>query len=431
MTALSRPSFVLMIAALVLLEAQASAADVYAASMSKRGNVRYGPSTDAEIIVTLSVGTPVQVLGRVPGRDDWYIIRFPRQGHAWMHARNLELRPDGRSYEVTAEVANVRADSRVNAELVDQVVRGEVVEWKDVDPGDGFTGRQVGDWIGVYPPDAVAYVYHTVLDLREAPARVTEARPDPRDARAHAAIEQRWRDAAETYRRYRTEIQADPDAALSIDWRSLDNDLAAVVERHPDTRTRLTAQQVRAAISRLADYIRRVRAERGLAPAVQTLPDLSAPAPIPTDVEQPVVADPQPRDPTPPAIDQQPVAVDPQPVDAEPATGPVTVDLEPVAEPEPAVAEPVVAPAIGNNELVGWVATQDVQGSPTTHVLIGTDGEVAALLDTPAGSAITLSEFYWRQVRVSGSSQPFEVSVAGVSKSLPLITVQSILMNRQ
>ena len=47
----------------------------------------------------------------------------------------LELRPDGQSFQVTAEAANARRQPR-ERQLVDQVRRGEIVEWKDVDSGE-------------------------------------------------------------------------------------------------------------------------------------------------------------------------------------------------------------------------------------------------------------------------------------------------------
>jgi uncharacterized protein YraI len=90
------------------------------------GNIRFGPSTQAPVVVTLPRGTMVTVLGPVAGQPGWYRIRFPRQGGAWMHERNLQLLEDGRHIKVMADSSRVRNDSRINAELVAQVDAGTV-----------------------------------------------------------------------------------------------------------------------------------------------------------------------------------------------------------------------------------------------------------------------------------------------------------------
>ena len=66
---------------LMAMTAAAAAAESVQTEMAKRGNVRYGPSTDAEIIVTLSVGSDVEVIGQVLA-ELTVCDGFPRQGHA-------------------------------------------------------------------------------------------------------------------------------------------------------------------------------------------------------------------------------------------------------------------------------------------------------------------------------------------------------------
>ena len=137
--------------------------------MTKNGNVRYGPSTSALVIITLRPGNQVQLLGPAEGRAGWYEIAFPEDGGAWMHSKVLQPTGNPKEWIVTVDGASVRSDSRINAELVAQLRRGTVVRQHGFDDASGnFKGIAVGKWLKVYPTGATAFVYQSVIGLDAA-----------------------------------------------------------------------------------------------------------------------------------------------------------------------------------------------------------------------------------------------------------------------
>ena len=75
------------------------AAQGYVAEMAVRGRVRFGPSTSAPTVTTLTPGTKVTIL-RPAKVFRWYEIQFPRQGHAWVHSVTLAPTNDPRRFRV-------------------------------------------------------------------------------------------------------------------------------------------------------------------------------------------------------------------------------------------------------------------------------------------------------------------------------------------
>ena len=184
--------------------------------MAVRGRVRYGPSTKASTVCTLNPGTTVQVLRAAEGQDGWYEIQFPRQGHAWMHRKVLAPTDNPTTFRVTVDKARVRADSRIQGELVAQLDLNETVEWVGSEIDGKWIGRSVGQWLAIYPPSAVAYTHQSVLKLSQDDL----ARLDNNILAGHA-LEKTWRDAQTQYRSFRKVLETDRQKGLALDWASL------------------------------------------------------------------------------------------------------------------------------------------------------------------------------------------------------------------
>ena len=206
-------------------------------TMAKRGNIRYGPHLKAGVIVTLKPGTEVEVLGHAEGQAGWYKIRFPRQGRAWMHSRNLEVTDREGILKVTYDGASVRSDSRITAEKVAEMELGETVEW---------SGLRNGEWYAVYAPGAVAYVYKSVLNLTATKRQEVVAKQHQ-----DSEIEGVWKHAKKAYEAYIAAFQNDAHDALTLNWKGLSEKLTRVVDEHPDLRTRLLAQKLKSNIKRV------------------------------------------------------------------------------------------------------------------------------------------------------------------------------------
>ena len=113
-----------------------------------RGNVRFGPAQTAKLACTLNRGDTVAIIGaaQVP---DWYVIRFPSQGRAWVSVKVLAPVDGGKRWKVTVDGAHARADATIGAEIVCDMALGEVLEDR---------GQVQGDFHAVYIPSAVAYM---------------------------------------------------------------------------------------------------------------------------------------------------------------------------------------------------------------------------------------------------------------------------------
>jgi hypothetical protein len=373
--------------------------------MLKRGNVRYGPSLKATVITTLESGTQVQVFGAVPGRDGWYQIRFPRQGHAWAHSKVLQATDDPKAFKVIVDGARVRADSRINADLVTELAFGEIVESK---------GRKVGNWLAIYPPNAVAYVYHSVLGIGpDVERRIEEV------ARALDEQQLAWEVAQARYRHYRKAYQANADQALGHDWSGLDAELARITgDEGYNIRARLTAQKLREGIVQVASASRVHLAKSGLDPVAD--PDFAGQIRAAAMKQANAAAQPAPTRPvstgTPTAAPATPAT--PADTSSQPAT-PVAgggASIEGIDDPDSVLAAP------GGGMLAGFMEQGDDPGVGSTFVLYDGSGAVIAYCKATPGSGINLSEYYWRMVEVQGSTDVQNVG----GKDLVVVTVESI-----
>ena len=418
------------------------------ATMRVRGNIRFGPTTEAMVVTTLDAGTPVRILGQVEGRAGWYEIAFPEQGGAWIHGRNIEVVGDGRQVRVTSDIANIRSDSRIQGELVAQVREGEVLRWHGREQDGRWQGITHGAWHKVHPARAVAYAFESVLSFTDDQGTATAARP-PRDHR----LETVWQDTVQLYERYRQALERDPQGALGLDWGELARRLQAVVDGHPEFRTRLVADDLRSRIGRVVWIAERHQREQGIRPRLE-IPELTGAAPQdqqdqaqprPGRQEQVIARVSPPRDPEPPppttTRDPEPLQLDPVPTP--PQAGPET-SPEPVTRPEPDISEddPVTVttpdsapdehmpqlPAIATDryQAVGWLQSRDIVGSDARHVIIDRNNDIEALVVVTEGSDIRLADFHWRRVGVQGDTDTATVTIDGREMVLPLITVTTM-----
>ena len=88
--ALSAPLLVPVAVPMMAEETPTEQPQAVATTMSKKGNVRFGPSTQAKVVATMDVGAPVEVLGIAQGLPEWYVVRFPREGSAWIHQKVIQ-----------------------------------------------------------------------------------------------------------------------------------------------------------------------------------------------------------------------------------------------------------------------------------------------------------------------------------------------------
>ena len=393
-----RASRCLLLIVLALDAVQAATPGV-SVTMAARGNVRYGPNKDAPIVTTLSPGSEVVVVDRIG--TEWYAIQFPRQGHAWMHAKVLGPTEDPRRLRVLVDQAHVRADSRIKAELVAQLDRGDVVEWVGAELDGVWQGRKIGDWYAVYPPSAVAYCHASVLALTTEQTAATQ-----RQQHSQHAAEQAWQKAKAAYAERYAALQRDQQAGLRQDWEELASTLQGVVADHPRLRTRLDAEK-------LLRVIRRVQAASAQAAAGGSAVTL-LPEPEPVAAETPVVADPPAVADTPPPAGAETQVQTASPAEQPPGTVALPAPVA-VAEPEPAGSS-------------GWLMQRDVPGGLAKHVLVDADSRVTALIVSGGLAEASFSDYFWRKVGVSGPSRSVSIEMDGATQIVPLIEAAAIRM---
>jgi len=392
----------------LLLPGAIAAAQIQVIEVVGRGNVRFAPTTDSRVITTLSPGDVVDSLGRDPRNPEWFAIRFPEKGHGWMHRKVLAPTTGEKTFRVVVDGARVRADSRVTADMIAELAVDETVRW---------TGKKVGGWLSVHPPEAIAYMHHSVLRLdgsdgrdgggssgRDIPAISSGSPPVDRTQRL-------WEDARSTYQDYRRRFNDNARKALHLDWPALAERLDRISEEHREIRIRLQARKLRASIQRVVIASQRIRASgldsetavpaetaRGPEPRPEVRRDAVASA----REEEPatgIVATPEPRDP-PPVVRE------------EPAPTPMRIDGAELA----AVQEP-------DGYVRGWLEQRDdVAGVGANHVLIDEQGTVLAYVKVADGQAIDLAEYFWRRVGVKGAQE--EIDAGGTPK--PLIEVTEV-----
>jgi hypothetical protein len=410
--------------------------------MTKRGNVRYGPSTSAPIIKTLSVGTQVELLGPAEGRPGWYEIAFPKEGGAWMHKKVLAPTASPEEWTVTVEGASVRSDSRIRAELVGQLRRGTVVKHQGFKDASGaFKGISVGAWLKVYPTGATAYVYQSVIGLDQAAQQQMATAPG-----AIAEAKDPWQRALNRYSEFRRAYEENQSEALLLDWEYLASEFDSVAKGHPNQAIRVGALRYLKAVRQIVPHAKQAQARAGVQPKMrlprstyQQPAPVARPAPAPPTITpaapttQPVVA----VSPAPPAQAQQPAQ--PAPTTPTAATRVAVSPAAPaVAEQKPAQLEPAqpvqaAAPVVLPAEVaptqpaaaaaaMGWLEQRDVAGQNANHVLIDGTGAVCAVIEPAPGADVSLAQYFWRRVSAEGTSRMITVE----GKEVPLITATAV-----
>lgn len=383
----------------LLLALSLAAQDAVVATVAKRGNVRYGPSKDAAVAVTLASGAQVEVLGRITKPDGtWYQVRFPREGKAWMHEKILAKRAEG-GFEVTEDKARVRDDATLGANIVAELSKGDVVEDR---------GQKVGQWFAIYPPKAVAYVHEIVLDLPKVDAAGGAVAQGPvgdpvRTIESREGLAERtWTVARETFTRYAAVNNL--QQALTLDWPGLSTQLALVAESHPKMGARLEAQRYKDGVDAVVKEQQRLGAK----------PTQAVPEPAAAPVVQP----------QPPVQQQPPPTEQPQPPVQQPVQQPV-VDSTPTAAPSLEVQQLMGADQAARVQAsVGAFAAEGfLEQRGADYIVVDNKSQVVAYLK-PNGS-VQLSDYFWRQIGVKGAIQD-TVEAAGVR--VPVILVDDVIL---
>lgn len=401
--ALSAPLLVPMAVPMMAADAPTEQPQAVATTMSKKGNVRFGPSTQAKVVATLEVGAPVDVLGIAQGLPEWYVVRFPREGSAWIHQKVIQADASGKKAKVIEDRARVRDDSRQGGNIVAELALGEEVEIKE--------RARNGDWVPVYPPSAVAYVHKSVLVIPEAQVPGL----DKVVAQANK-LDDVWAEAQARYATYKEALDQDVEIAAQLDWEYLDMQLSQVVDGHPNVRVQHSAKRLKDRIVPVvaaalqvqrANKITPVRDVPGKPPVVVKVDPLPTPPTTKTDPTPKPAGDPIPKP-----------AVDPLPKPEKPA------DLGGLKK------AGVDAPAaVGGFAAQGFLEERAVAGAGTNHVIIDKNGKICAFVKTKPGVDLQLSEFFWRLVGVKGESQPIDAEKHGQGGGpIPLVLVEDVAL---
>jgi uncharacterized protein YgiM (DUF1202 family) len=377
-------------------------------TLSKNGNVRFAPTTQSKVIVTLPGRSEVEILGpaKVAG---WYVIRFPHEGSAWVHQKVLQAVDGGKRWRVTEDKARARDDSTLGGGIVCELAKGEIVEDK---------GRLNGDWRAVYLPNAVAYISGSVLDM---PADLGIARTKSGERAKEAATV--WTNAQAVYASYYDALQKNPQNALVLDWDGLSKAFDQVIHDHADPDVRTSAQRLRDGIVNVAAAAANLQKAKGITP-VKVPSDIALLSPTPatgttTAAPQPVpgkVTDAgdilKPPSLTVPGEQPAPTVLVP----------PVEIGPKPTPAPQPVAATKAFAAE-------GFVTQQKFEGLGVSEVLVDGDSNVVAFLQIKVGKDIQLSEYYWRWVGVRGEVQQVDPAKHTLGRNVPLVIVEDLSLS--
>jgi hypothetical protein len=343
------------------------------AEMAVKGVVRFGPNKAAKAVTILSPGTAVEIIGPSASAPDWYVIRFPRQGKAWVHTKNLQQAGEGR-WRVVGKGANVRDDATLGASIVAQLAVGEMLE---------DMGQKVGDFVAVYPANAVAYTYKDNVRLATGAPDPAALKPINETKRKEA--DALWAVVQVTYNDFRSAVQARPEVAIAKDWDGLKAQLEQVATSHPDVQVRVVAATLREKV------IEAGKAAEAYAKSI--------------------------------GVTATPEAKVPQP-GSTPATTAKTPEAAAVA-----TALPTIAP-VSTYAAEGLVIQQPFPKLDVTYVVMDADQKVLAFLKTKDG-ALQLSEYVYRFVGVKGQKDLPARDLTGLDRDVPVITADEIvLLNR-
>ena len=397
------------------LAASAAPAGSLRVQLSKNGNVRFAPTTQSKVITTLPAKTEVEILGpaKVAG---WYVIRFPREGNAWVHQKVLQALDGGKRWRVTEDKARARDDSTLGAQIVGELAKGEVLEDK---------GRINGDWRAVYLPNAVAYISAQVLDM---PSDLEKRKTESRDRAMNAAGV--WTAIQPVYASYYESLQQNPQNAMSLDWDGLGVQLDAVIRDHADPDIRLSAQRIKDGIVNVAAAAKNLQEAKGITPVKTPLElpkagtgTVASNGTVPATAVKPTT---QTSDLGKPLEPSQLTIPGEQPS----LTVPIPpAEIAPVAPTEPA-KPPVLATVAAGPAIEGFVSQQKFEGVGVNDVLVDGDSNVVAFLQVKVGKDIQLSEYYWRWVGVRGEVQKVDQAKHSLGRDVPLVVIEDISLSR-
>ena len=398
------------------LAAGASPAGSLRVILAKNGNVRFAPTTQSKVIVTLPARSEVELLGpaKVAG---WYVIRFPREGNAWVHGKVLQAVDGGKRWRVTEDRARARDDSTLRSEIVAELNKGEILEDK---------GRINGDWRAVFLPNAVAYISGSVLDM---PANLDLAKKDAA-AKAVEAV-QTWGTAQAVYGSFFDQLKSNPQNALVLDWQGLAVQLDSVIRNHPDADVRVSAQRIKDGIVNVAAAAKNVQLAKGVAPNAGLEVEKPSANPATTlatnpgahpATAKPVQTSGTSGDPLAPALLDVP-GTTPTPVAVTPP--PLVTNLEPISPTEIAKPSAPAAP-VRNFAVEGFVTQQNFEQVGVTEVLVDGDSNIVAFLKVQVGKDVQLSEYYWRWVGVKGEVQKVDQTKHNLGRDVPLVIVDGL-----
>jgi SH3-like domain-containing protein len=389
------------------------AAPAVGTTMLKKANVRFGPSLSAKVVVTLDAGEPVEVLGVAQGMPDWYVIRFPRQGSAWVHEKVLKAQEGGKTYIVIEDRARVRDDARTGGNIVAELALGEIVEAKD--------RARVGAWLPVYPPSAVAYVNKTVLHVPEPIAAAVVKQEEQ-----HNQLDGTWDEVQARYAAYKAALDHDVEIAAKLDWSFLDQQLEQVVTGHPSVRVQLAAKRLKDRIAPVVSAALKVQRQNNLTPSrdVPGQPPIvvvAKPAPTPTEpVSKPV-------EPIKPAIDPLPTPPVAQPTNPTTPTAPTVPAVGSDQIKQAALNVPTAS--VSEFAVQGFLEERGITSVGTNYVIIDKNGKVCAFVKAKSGVDLQLSEFFWRLVGVKGESIMIPADKHGQGNApIPLVTVDDVML---
>jgi len=358
-------------------------AGVIVATLSQNGRVRYGPSKQANVVVTLKQGQTVEVIGRskVP---EWWIVRMPKEAKAYMHNKVLAAVDGGKRWRITEDKARARNDARVTAEIVAELDKGSIVEDRE---------NPVGDWRAVYLPEAIAYMHESVLTM---PANVQEAMAAA--AQKGEAAKLAWANAQQVYASFKATLDQDRSKALELDWKGLGASLDQVIASHPDAEIKVAAQRLKEPVGAVIAAVDAVRTGKGLTPA------------------------PEPTKPV-------------EPVNVEAGIKPV-----PTVKPAPELVTTAQIKQLGDAATAAAMATQEKKAWPyqgfvsqkdfpkvgVSDVILDDDGNVVAFLKVKAGANVNLSEYYWRWVGLKGTATVVDKANHDFNRDIPLVEVEDL-----
>ncbi len=402
-------------------------------TMAKKGTVRFGPNLKAKAACILDAGSEVELLGPAEGMPGWYVVRFPREGSAWMHQKVLQAQPDGKTFLVLEDRARARDDATQGASIVAELAKGDLVEGK---------GRVVGAWVAVYPSNAVAYVHKSVINLPKEVVQAAVAK-----GVVMTLVDAQWQVAEQLDAQYEGALRRNLDLAATLDWSLLARLLDAVGDGHPSVAVQLKAKAIRERLAKVIHAVATVQEVNHLTPVrdvpgeprvatPEELVDAAAARAKAQGGDEHAVAHqpkPAPEQPKPATEPEQPKPTPEQPTPEQPK--PVVVETPKPEQPVAHVASDdlktaaATAPtAPGAFAATGWLEERAYPQVGANHVIIDKDGLVCAFVTVKAGTPIQLSEFFWRNVGVRGEVKPVEQSLHNLGKAVPLVVVDDIAL---